>query len=183
MTQTTVMRRYTFKLYPKPAQAARLLRQTALLNSLWNAALSQREVQWAHECQRHGKGERKGLSRFDQQRELKIIRAADPEFAAMSSASLELTIKALDLAFKAFFRRAKQGAGKASGYPKYKSADAERFAVRVLRAGSIPHRDGSGWKMRRCGKHWRFYFKGAFSSPNRRGEGSIRRMDGTVERW
>lgn len=147
-----VTRRYTFKLYPTAKQRAVLEEQSALLAQLWNAALEQREIQWAHECQRKPKGERKGLSRFDQQKELKLIRREDPRFAAMSSASLELTIAALDLAFQAFFSRAKQGAGKSSGYPQYKSTSRHR---------TIPHRDGKGWKLHHLyGKNWRIYAKG-----------------------
>jgi len=116
----TVVRRYTFKLYPNRTQDAALERQTVLLARLWNAALEQRETQWAQQCIRKAKGERKGLGKYDQTKELKFVRAEDPEYAAMSASTLELCIFALDDAFKAFYRRAKAGAGKSSGYPRYK---------------------------------------------------------------
>lgn len=144
-------RRYTFKLYPNKAQAEALEHQAVLCVLLWNAALEQREIQWAHECQRKAKGERKGLSRFDQQKEVKFIRNAAPEFAAMSSATLALVLKSLDLAFQAFFRRAKSGAGKSSGYPRYKSS---------RHADTIPHRDRAGWKLEANGGSFKIYAKG-----------------------
>ncbi|WP_321385709.1 transposase [Rhizobium sp.] len=147
----SVTRRYTFKLYPNSAQLIALQEQAVLCARLWNAALEQREIQWAHECLRKSKGERKGLSGFDQQKELKFIRTNDPAYAAMSSGSLELTIKNLDLAFQAFFKRAKAGAGKSSGYPRYKSAK---------HADTIPHRDAYGWKIKPAGKHFKIYAKG-----------------------
>lgn len=162
-----ITRRYSFKLYPTKAQIVALERQCVLLARLWNAALEQREIQWAHECQtkrgdwkegsgskRHVymKGERSSLSYYDQSKQLKIIRAEDPEYKAMSSASLELTLAALDLAFKAFFKRAKGGAGISSGYPRYKN---------MAKHGTIWHRDGSGWKMRHDTRDkWFIYAKG-----------------------
>ncbi len=119
-----VTRRYTFKLYPNKAQEAALKQQAVLHDRLWNAALEQREIHWAHECQRKPNGERKGLSYYDQAKELKLIRADEPEYRSLSASSMELTLKKLDLAFAAFFRRAKSGAGASSGYPKYRRAGA-----------------------------------------------------------
>src|SRR5690606_5955852 len=110
-----VVRRYTIKLYPTRAQESALVRQASLLAQLWNAALEQREIQWAHECQRNPKGERKGLSKYDQQKELKQLRAENPEYAAIGQDTEALCLTALDDAFKAFFKRAKGGAGKSSG--------------------------------------------------------------------
>lgn len=154
-------RRYTFKLYPNKAQTEALERQCVLLARFWNAALQEREDQWRREVERKGHWRRiarpadekpKGLSYFDQAKAIKHIRADDPEYAAMSCASMELCLKALDLAFKAFWRRLKEGCDAGSaGYPKFKSAKRHR---------TIWHRDGSGWKMTPSGKHWKFYFKG-----------------------
>ena len=145
-------RRYTFKLYPNAAQIAALENQCVLLARLWNAALEQRETQWSQVCQRFGKGERKRLSYYDQARQLKFIRADDPEYAAMSAASLELCLSALDLAFKAFWRRLKEGKrGDEAGYPRFK---------RATDHGTIWHRDGAGWKMTGEDQKWKVYAKG-----------------------
>jgi transposase len=155
---TIVTRRYTFKLYPTKAQAEAMQRQAALLAMLWNAALEQREAQWAQECQRKPRGDRKGLSFYDQSKDVKFIRADDPEFAQMSADTPPLCLQALDDAFKAFFKRAKGGAGKASGYPKYKSP----YAIEHKGADcTIWHRDmPKGWRMEKSGKHFRVYAKG-----------------------
>lgn len=162
------IRRYTFKLYPTRAQAVELQRQAALLAMLWNAALEQRETQWRHECERKAKGERKGLGKFDQSLELKHIRAADPEFAAMSSDTMALCVAALDDAFKAFFRRAKTGGGASSGYPKYKSP----YAIENKQADcTIWHREHrKGWRLDACGKHFRLYAKGISGLISARGQ-------------
>lgn len=106
------------------------------------------------------KKELTGLSYYDQAREIKHIRASLPEYAAMSSASMELCLSALDLAFKAFWRRLKEGArGDEAGYPRYKSAKL---------ASTIWLRDG-GWKMRPAGKHWKFSWKGVPGAVKARG--------------
>lgn len=171
MTNDLQTRRYTFKLYPTVAQLAALDRQAALLARLWNAALEQRETQWAHELGAKGNWHKvdrpkedkpAGLTYYDQARQLKFIRADDPEYAAMSSASLELCLSALDLAFKAFWRRLKEGArGDAAGYPRYK---------RVADHGTIWHRDGAGWKLTGSDRKWRLRAKGVPGPIKARGE-------------
>lgn len=148
---TLVTRRYTFKLYPTKAQEAVLNEQARLCAHLWNAALEQREIQWAHECQRKPKGERKGLGQFDQHQSIKIIRREDERFAMMSSQSLYAVLENLDLAFKAFFQRAKSGAGISSGYPRYKRTNA---------ASTVPYKKSSGWRIERFEKYWKIYAKG-----------------------
>lgn len=151
----TVVRRYTFKLYPSKTKMKALQRQASLLAALWNAALEQREIQWAHECQRKPKGARKGLSKFDQSRELKFIRSDESEYKNVYASSCELCITALDDAFRAFFKRSKGGAGKSSGYPRYKSPYAIENKGKDC---TIWHRDEpKGWKMERDGKHFRIH--------------------------
>jgi transposase len=163
-------RRYMFKVYPTSQQLAALELQAALIANLWNACLEQRETQWRLECQMRGRNisrggrtivawddPRSGISRFDQQRELKIIRRDDPQYAAMSSASLELCVKALDLAFYAFWRRLKEGIPAwQAGYPRYKST-----ILHPNTGATIWHRDGYGWKFHPGAKNaHRIYAKG-----------------------
>ena len=95
----------------------------------------------------------KTLTFFDQQKHIKTIRADDPDYAAMSSASLALTLKRLDLAFQAFYRRAKGGAGASSGFPKFRPAsDFPGFGFRE---------SGNGWKfIPRSGNSALVYIKG-----------------------
>lgn len=167
-------RRYTFKLYPNAEQRRALGEQAKLCAMLWNAALEQREIQWAHECQRHPKSERKGLSLYDQTRELKDLRAQDEAYRAMSADTAARVLAGLDLAFKAFFKRAKNGAGASSGYPKFKS---------LRHADSIPYRDApKGWKLHAHGNAWKIYAKGIPGTITARGKfpvapDEIRTMD------
>ena len=156
-----------------------MIEQCKMLASLWNAALQQREDQWRQETQAKGKTvtrarkkivewkePRKGLGRFDQAREIKFIRKELPEYSAMSSASLELTIKALDLAFQAFYRRLSEGCHfSEAGYPKYKSV---YHAGR--KSGTIWHRDGAGWKLKPNGNNFQIYSKGISGTLTARGK-------------
>jgi putative transposase len=131
------LRRYTFKLYPNKAQADALEQQRRLHSALYNAMIEQRATQWAHECQRRGKKERRGITLYDQSKEITKLRAESPEYRALSANSLAETAKRVDLAFKGFFRRARQGAGASSGYPRFKRLD--------------------GFCFRESGRGWRFH--------------------------
>ena len=108
-----VIRRYTFKVYPTKVQAEALERHRVLHQRLYNAALQERI-----DCYRLTG---KTLSLYDQSKHVKTIRANDPEYRDMSADSAAQTLARLDNAFKAFFRRAKQGAGAQSGFPRFQS--------------------------------------------------------------
>ena len=116
-----VLRRYTFKLYPNAGQLDALERQRRMHCDLYNGLLQQRIDHYRHEVERHGKSAR-GLTYFDQCKHLTALRHAIPEWAELSYTSKMRTAKRLDDAYKAFFRRAKQGLGHQSGFPKYKSS-------------------------------------------------------------
>ena len=148
MTQG-VIRRYTFKLYPNQAQAKALDDMRRLHCALYNAALQERI-----DAYRLGNGARswlewqayrpikrlflgKTLTHFDQCKSIKVIRAEDPAYEAISADSMGLTLKRLDLAYQAFFRRAKAGAGFQSGFPRYKRSD---------EYPGFTHRPGQGWR-------------------------------------
>jgi hypothetical protein len=73
------------------------------------------------------------------------------------------TAAALDHAFKAFFRRAKEGAGGQSGYPKYKNR---------RKHNGIPHRFASGITLTKDPRHtrsWQLAIKGVPGSITARG--------------
>lgn len=78
---------------------------------LYNAALEQRQDAW--------RKQRKSLSFADQCRDLTELREADPEYRAINAQSEQVTLRRVDLAIKAFFRRLL--AGKTPGYPRFKS--------------------------------------------------------------
>lgn len=135
-------RRYTFKLAPTPAQEEAIRAQCRMIAWLWNALLQRNE-----DCYRRTKGQ-KGvthgqgksmLTHFDMCKEITTLRRECPEWRQLSSWTGNRVAFALEQAFKGFFRRAKQGAGASSGYPRYRSA---------RRANWIPHIFYSGIKLR-----------------------------------
>jgi putative transposase len=65
----------------------------------------------------------RSVTEFDQSKSLTQIRADDPAFAAVQRRIQRATLIRLDRAYKAFFQRAKAGAGAASGFPKFKGRD------------------------------------------------------------
>lgn len=111
--QALVMRRYTFKVYPSATQERALDAMRRMHCDLYNALLQQRIEAY----RRRGKT----LSYYDQSKELTALRAELPEWRALSSNSMAATAQRLDRAMRAFFSRAKKGAGAASGFPRFKS--------------------------------------------------------------
>ena len=125
-------RKVTLRLYPNAAQSARLEAWTRLHCELYNAALEERIDAW----RKAGKS----ISYYDQQNALPEIKAARPEFVALGSHALQQTLRRLDLAFAAFFRRLK--AGQTPGFPRFKSA--KRFS-------GFAYPDPAGWNLMRHG--------------------------------
>jgi putative transposase len=116
------LRKVQYRLYPTSAQSAALDQACDLHRALYNAALEERISAW-----RHGKV-RIGLN--DQSASLTAIRQEDPAYAALPRKALVNTLERLDLAFKAFFRRCKNG--EAPGFPRFKSRDRFKgFGFRV----------------------------------------------------
>ncbi len=125
-------RKVTLKLDPNAAQSARIEAWTRLHCELTNAALEERIDAW----RKAGKS----ISYFDQQNALPEIKADRPEFIALGSHALQQTLRRLDLAFTAFFRRVK--AGQTPGFPRFKAA--KRFA-------GFADPDPAGWKLMQHG--------------------------------
>ena len=87
-----------------------VLRQQALL---YNAALEERSTAW----KRH----QKSISFFDQSKSLTQVRADFPDFEGAIDRRVQVgTLKRLDKAYQAFFRRLK--GGEAPGHPRFKSS-------------------------------------------------------------
>ncbi|GAB3718174.1 RNA-guided endonuclease InsQ/TnpB family protein [Nocardiopsis oceani] len=109
-----MIRSYKFLLRPTNRQVGAL---TAMLNdhrSLYNAALQERRDAYRH-------ASRTKIKYGDQSGQLKDIRAFDPERQGRwSFSSQQATLRRLDKAFQAFFRRVK--AGQTPGYPRFKGA-------------------------------------------------------------
>ena len=104
---------YKYKLKPTSAQERELARVLGLCRSLYNTALEQRIIAY----RRAGVS----LSRFQQEGELKDLRAELPEYAAIHSHVLQDVLARLDKTYQAFFRRVQ--AGEKSGFPRYQGRD------------------------------------------------------------
>jgi putative transposase len=124
-----------YKLYPNQAQLETLERWNRLHCELYNACIEQRRRAWA-------KG--KSLSYYDQQNELPALKAVMPEYEPLGSHALQETVRRVDRAFQAFYRRVKRG--EKPGFPRYKSP--KSFV-------GFCYPDRAGWKFERGpnGKH------------------------------
>ncbi|GAA1114433.1 RNA-guided endonuclease InsQ/TnpB family protein [Nocardiopsis metallicus] len=107
-----MIRAYKFLLRPTKRQQASLVEMLRDHCSLYNAALQERRDAYAHPSKtkiRYG----------DQSAQLKEIRSFDPERQGRwSFSSQQATLRRLDKAFQAFFRRVKTG--HKPGYPRFR---------------------------------------------------------------
>jgi putative transposase len=108
---------YKEKLRPTPQQEQELEAVLWRCRTLYNTALEQRITAWQR-C-------RVSVSRFQQEAELKEIRAEFPEYAALHSHVLQDVLARLDKAYQAFFRRVK--AGEKPGFPRFKGRYGNRY--------------------------------------------------------
>ncbi|MFF3889290.1 RNA-guided endonuclease InsQ/TnpB family protein [Streptomyces sp. NPDC001914] len=108
-----MIRAYKFLMRPTVGQAAALGEMLRNHCSLYNGALQERRDAYRHAS--------KATIRYGQQSvQLKDIRAFDPEGQGRwSFSSQQATLRRLDKAFAAFFRRVK--AGDKPGYPRFRS--------------------------------------------------------------
>jgi putative transposase len=91
-------------------------------------------------CARGYRKAGRSFSYYDQQNVLPEIKAARAEFVELGSRALQQTLRKLDLAFQAFFRRVK--AGQAPGFPRFKAS--KRFS-------GFCYPDPAGWKLAQDG--------------------------------
>jgi putative transposase len=108
-----VKRAYKFRIFPTSGQAHRATQCLRDHQRLYNAALEERREAWkrAQVTVRYGQ----------QSAQLKAIRAFDPEQGRWSFSSQQATLRRLNKAMDAFFRRVK--AGQMPGYPRFKAVD------------------------------------------------------------
>jgi putative transposase len=101
---------YKEKLRPTPAQERALEEVLWRCRDLYNAALEQRITAWQRR--------RASISRFEQEAELRDIRAEVPEYAAIHTHVLQDVLARLDKTYQAFFRRVQRG--EKAGFPRFK---------------------------------------------------------------
>jgi putative transposase len=113
MEQYGVRKTYKYKLEPTAEQERELGGVLGLCRYLYNTALEQRITAWQRL--------RISVSRYQQEAELKDIRAEMPEYAAIHSHVLQDVLARLEKTYQAFFRRGR--AGEKAGFPRYQGRD------------------------------------------------------------
>ena len=101
------------KLRPTPAQERELERVLGRCRFLYNTALEQRITLWRQRGV--------SLTRFQQEAELKDLRAALPEYADIHSHVLQDVLARLEKTYQAFFRRV--ASGEKAGFPRFHGAN------------------------------------------------------------
>jgi putative transposase len=109
----SVVRKVVYRMYPSSSQEMALLDMLGMHQRLYNAALEQRIAAWQRT--------RTSVGFANQCADLTELRSADESYAGLNAQSSQVTLKRLDLAYQAFFRRAKSG--ETPGFPRFKSFD------------------------------------------------------------
>lgn len=153
----SALRRYTLKLYPNATQARAMEARRLAHQELYNAALQQRIEAWQRQ--------RRTVTLYDQQKEVPALRREIEALAPIGVTELRGTLARVDRAMRAFMQRARQGAGRSSGFPRFQPAwrypgwsyedkggwsltwrDGKRADLRIMGLGTIkargnpPHR-------------------------------------------
>ena len=124
-------RAYKFRIYPTAGQASRAAQCLRDHQQLYNAALEERREAW--------RMRKVGIRYGQQSAQLKEVRGLDPDQGRWSFSSQQATLRRLDKAMAAFYRRCKAGE-KRVGYPRFKALD-RWDSVEWPRDG-----DGCRWK-------------------------------------
>lgn len=134
---STVRRAYKNKLDPTPVQVQQLEETLWRCRTLYNTALEQRITLW--------KQRGVTLTRYEQEAELKDLRAAFPDYTAIHSHVLQDVLARLDRAYQAFFQRIREGRiGKTSKKWDFPASRAVRaIAITASRLRSMA--TGYGW--------------------------------------
>lgn len=106
-----MIRSYKYYIKPNNIQKSNLDRIRLQCCQLYNDALTERKDAY--------KKQKKSISYYKQQLELKDLRKENKEYKDIFAQVLQNTLKRLDLAFQSFFRRVKLG--NKPGYPRFKS--------------------------------------------------------------
>ena len=121
-------RTYRYRLHPTKHQEIALTHQLRLQRELYNAALEERIGAW--------KWEKRSVTYFDQCLTLSTLKDVRPEVVASGVTLCRGTLKRVDRAYGAFFRRVKLG--QTPGFPRFKGAAS---------FDSLEWGDKAGWKI------------------------------------
>ena len=131
---------YQYGLRPKRQQHRRLEAILEGQRLLYNTALEARSQAWRKS---HGP-----VTRIDQTTSLATIRGFDPQgYGALPTNLSRWSLKKVDEAFQAFFRRIRAKRGKA-GFPRFKSR--HRWLVRLQRIFRDPIDPMELWSSKAC---------------------------------
>jgi putative transposase len=108
-----VRKAFKYRLYPTAQQEQALAEMLETHRHLYNRALAERKTAWDER--------QESVSYGQQSAHLKDERTTNPYLARTNFSSCQATLRRLDRAFQAFFRRLK--AGEAPGYPRFKGAN------------------------------------------------------------
>jgi len=97
--QTRARKAFKYRLYPTRQQEQALVKTLALCRELYNASLEERREAY--------KLQKKTITYYDQANQLPEIKELRPEYTAIHSQVLQETLRRVDKAMKAFFRRVK----------------------------------------------------------------------------
>ncbi len=103
---------FRYRLYPTPAQVTALQYTLDECRWLYNRLLEERKLAWEET--------ETTVRLYDQVNRLPALKAGRPSLERVHSQVLQNVATRLDLAFKAFFRRAK--AGEKPGFPRFRGA-------------------------------------------------------------
>jgi putative transposase len=109
----TVRKTYQEKLRPTPQHERQLEAILWRCRTLYNTALEQRITLW--------KQRSVSVTRYQQEAELKTLRANLPEYAAIHSHVLQDVLARLDKTYQAFFRRVANG--EKAGFPRFQGRE------------------------------------------------------------
>jgi putative transposase len=123
------VRTLRFRLHPTVRQTKALGAQLNYQRELYNAALEERIGDW--------RWEKRSVCYFDQCKTLTSLYEVRPEVVSSGIVLCRGTLKRLDRAYAAFFRRVKSGEN--PGFPRFKSAS---------HFDSLEWDDNSGWKIK-----------------------------------
>jgi putative transposase len=105
-----VRKAFKYKLYPTRPQDAAMAAILETHRRLYNNALAERKQAWELS--------QRSVSYGDQSGQLKAARKTNPFLATTNFSSCQATLRRLDKAFQAFFRRVR--VGETPGYPRFK---------------------------------------------------------------
>lgn len=109
-----MLRTYKYRLYPHARQSKQLNYLLDLSRKVYNAALEQRIITYRETGT--------GVTYTTQSKHFGNLRRADPEgLGTLNFSCMQQTLRRLDKAYRAFFRRVK--AGETVGFPRFKSAN------------------------------------------------------------